>query len=68
MEVRANCPVIPKSDYIAENGSHGSKSLFGYCLLLKIENWKHCNKIIFKCVNSAVWPIFNENFVEKIGL
>ena len=29
------------------------------------ENWKHCNKIIFKCVNSVVRPIFNENFVEK---
>ena len=31
-----------------------SKGLFGYRLLLKIENWKHCNKIIFKYVNSAV--------------
>ena len=29
------------------------------------KNWKDCNKIIFKCVNSVVWPIFNENFVEK---
>ena len=28
-------------------------------LKLKTENWKHCNKIIFKCVNSAVRPIFN---------
>ena len=24
------------------------------------ENWKHCNKIIFKCINSTVGPIFNE--------
>ena len=24
------------------------------------ENWKHCSKIIFKCVNSTVGPIFNE--------
>ena len=32
------------------------------------ENWKHCNKIIFKCVNNVVGPIFNENFVEKRGL
>ena len=24
------------------------------------ENWKHCNKIIFKCVNSTMGPIFNE--------
>ena len=34
-------------------------SPFGLNLLLlklKIENWKDCNKIIFKCVNSTVWP------------
>ena len=29
------------------------------CWKLKTENWKHCNKIIFKCVNSIVRPIFN---------
>ena len=29
------------------------------------ENWKHCSKIIFKYVNSVVWPIFNEIFGEK---
>ena len=29
------------------------------------ENWKYCNKIIFKCVNSAMWPIFNESFGKK---
>ena len=34
-------------------------------LKLKTENWKHCNKIIFKCVNSAVEPIFNEKVAEK---
>ena len=28
-------------------------------LKLKTENWKHCSKIIFKCVNSIVGPIFN---------
>ena len=28
-------------------------------LLLKTENWKHCSKIIFKCVNSIMGPIFN---------
>ena len=35
---------------------------FGLNLLLlkfKTENWKHCSKIIFKCVNSIVGPIFN---------
>ena len=28
-------------------------------------NWKHCNKIIFKCVNSTVGPIFNFFFWIK---
>ena len=31
------------------------------------ENWKHCSKIIFKCINSTVRPIFNESFAEKRG-
>ena len=31
-------------------------------------NWKYCSKIIFKCVNSAVEPIFNEKVVEKWNL
>ena len=38
------------------------KGLFGLSLLLlklKTENWKYCSKIIFKCVNSTVRPIFN---------
>ena len=42
--------------------------LFRYHLLLKTENWKYGSKIIFKCVNSTVRPIFNKNFVEKRGL
>ena len=29
------------------------------------ENWKHYNSIIFKCVNSVMWLIFNESFVKK---
>ena len=44
---------------------------FGYSLLgwkLKTENWKHCNKIIFKCVNSVIGPIFNEKVAEKWSL
>ena len=32
------------------------------------ENWKHCSKIIFKCVNSAMWPIFNEKVAENWSL
>ena len=30
-----------------------------FLLKLKIENWNHCSKIIFKCVNSVMEPIFN---------
>ena len=32
------------------------------------ENWKHYNKIIFKCVNNTVRTIFNEKIVEKWNL
>ena len=32
------------------------------------ENWKYYSKIIFKCVNSAVRPIFNEKVTEKWDL
>ena len=37
-------------------------------LKLKTENWKHCSKIIFKCVNSIVGPIFNEKVDKKWSL
>ena len=30
-----------------------------------VENRKHCSKIIFKCVNSTMRPIFNEKVAEK---
>ena len=40
------------------------KGLFGYRLLLKTENRKYYSKIIFKCVNNAVGPSFNENFAK----
>ena len=32
------------------------------------ENWKYCNKIIFKCMNSIVRHIFNEKVAEKWDL
>ena len=35
---------------------------------VEIENWKHCSKIIFKCVNSTMRPIFNEKVAEKWNL
>ena len=34
-------------------------------LKLKTENWKNCSKIIFKCMNSDVGPIFNEKVAKK---
>ena len=48
-----------------------SVSLFYYgsvwiqLILMKTENWKHYSKIIFKCVNSSVGPIFNFFFLNK---
>ena len=45
-----------------------TKGPFGYSWKLKTENEKHCSKIIFKCVNSIVGPIFNEKVVEKWNL
>ena len=34
-------------------------------ILLITENWKHCSKIIFKCVSSTVRPNFKVAFVKK---
>ena len=31
-------------------------------------NWKHCNEVFFKCVNSIVGPIFNKKNCEKWNL
>ena len=35
------------------------ESIWIELIVVETENWKHCNKIIFKCVNSIVGPIFN---------
>ena len=32
---------------------------------IKNWNWKYYSKIIFKCVNSIVWPIFNEKLLKN---
>ena len=37
-------------------------------LKLKIYYWNHCNKIIFKCINNTVGPIFNEKIDKKWNL
>ena len=46
-----------------------SKQSLRVCLdrtyFAETENWKHYSKIIFKCVNSVVGPIFNEKIVKK---
>ena len=40
--------------------------MFKYHLLLKIENRKHCNKIIFKYVNSTVDPILMKILWKRV--
>ena len=37
-------------------------------LKLKTYYWNHCSKMIFKCVNSVVGPIFNEKIDKKWNL
>ena len=37
-------------------------------LKLKTYCWNHCSKIIFKCVNNTVGPIFNEKIDKKWNL
>ena len=69
------------SKTIVNYGSESNESsllptLFGSVWIqLKTENWKlklkiekYCSKIIFKCVNSTVGPIFNEKVAEKWNL
>ena len=34
-------------------------------LKLKTYCWNHCSKIIFKCVNSTVGPIFNKKLLKS---
>ena len=36
-----------------------TRSVWIKIIFVEIENWKYYNKIIFKCVNSTVGPIFN---------
>ena len=56
-----------RSGTVATSGK-GSVWIELILLKLKTENWKHCSKIIFKWVDSAVWPIFNENVDKKWSL
>ena len=45
-----------------------SKFCLDIIYFAEIENCKHCNKIIFKCVNYAMWSIFNKKVAEKWNL
>ena len=66
------------SDFVAPKlrmeATYGSKPVFRVywieliLLKLKTENWKHCSKIIFKYVNNAIGPIFNEKIDKKWNL
>ena len=57
---------------------HSSPIILAFLVILRVrldrtyfaetENWKHCRKIIFKCVNSTMGPIFNEKVTEKWDL
>ena len=53
------------SSYHVHIGSVWIELIVAENLKLKTENWKHCSKIIFKCVNSIVGPIFNEKIDKK---
>ena len=44
------------------------KGSFGYSWKLKLKIEKYCSKIILKCVNSTVGPIFNEKVTKKWNL
>ena len=46
--------------------THDTKSKLKIMVRLDTaENWKHCSKIIFKCVNSTVEPIFMKKLLES---
>ena len=47
------------------NGQIDFWDLFKYGLLLKIKNWKYCNKIIFKYVNNIVGPRLEITFIKR---
>ena len=58
-----------QDSYRSNNIKHSGSVWIGLILLkLKIYCWNHCSKIIFKCVNSTVGPIFNEKIAKKWNL
>ena len=59
---------VQETTFVDLHANIGSVWIELNLLKLKIENWKHYSKIIFKCVNSIVEPIFNEKIAEKWNL
>ena len=62
--------ICPKLDRVAKIKYRHNGSVWIELIFAETENWnwKHYSKIIFKCMNSAVEPIFNEKVVEKWNL
>ena len=56
--------------YIKERHALVIGSVWIGLILLKLKTycWNHCSKIIFKCVNSTMGPIFNEKIDKKWNL
>ena len=50
---------LVKEDPYANTQQDVLESVWIELIIAEIENWKYCSKIIFKCVNSIVGPIFN---------
>ena len=65
------CTNIYKHKFV---GDIGLEFYYGFVwiwlILLKLKTycWNHCSKIIFKCVNNTVGPIFNEKIDKKWNL
>ena len=66
--IKLNCAI--NSHGFQEGAGTLIKKTLRVCLdtVYLTENWKHCSKINFKCVNSAIEPIFNEKVAEKWSL
>ena len=61
MKLKTFTPVLfmAKGAWSIVPGFPNTMGPFRYSWNLKTENWKHCSKIIFKCMNNTVWPSFN---------
>ena len=60
-----SCSRVVKCVIFKELVTKGITHLECVWILIIIENWKYCSKIIFKYVNSVVGPIFNKKKLLK---